>query len=136
MQSRPGQTQNQGAAVGLIWVAAAIALRSSAAFSGKQAALVSRGGALVDLAWNPWYGLMLVVLLAQSVAWLLALRRLPLSYSYPFMSLVLVINLAGARWLFGESVGFGQITGIAIIIAGVVLVALGGAESSKAPGST
>jgi uncharacterized membrane protein len=57
------------------------------------------------------------------ILWLLALRQTQLSFLYPMVSLSYVFVAAGA-WLFlGETLSLGRIIGMAVIMAGVVLVA-------------
>lgn len=57
------------------------------------------------------------------VVWLLALSRVAVSVAYPMLSLGYVVNAVAAWWLFGEMLGPGRIVGIAVIIAGVVILA-------------
>jgi multidrug transporter EmrE-like cation transporter len=56
------------------------------------------------------------------VVWILALSRVPVSQAYPMLSVGYVVNVLAAWWLFGESLGSNKLAGIALIIAGVVLV--------------
>jgi len=56
------------------------------------------------------------------VVWILALSRVPVSQAYPMLSIGYVVNAAAAWWLFGESLAPGKLAGIALIIAGVILV--------------
>ena len=57
------------------------------------------------------------------VVWILALSRVPVSIAYPMLSLGYVVTAAAAWALFGESLGAMRLTGIAVIIVGVYLVA-------------
>ena len=57
------------------------------------------------------------------VIWILALSRVPVSQAYPLLSIGYVVNALAAWWLFGEALGTGKVSGIALIVAGVVLVA-------------
>ena len=57
------------------------------------------------------------------VVWILALSRVPVSQAYPILSIGYVVNSLLAWWLFGEALGAGKLSGIALILAGVVLVA-------------
>ena len=57
------------------------------------------------------------------VVWILALSRVQVSIAYPMLSLGYVVT-AFAAWAFmGEAVGAMRMTGIAVIIVGVYLVA-------------
>ena len=57
------------------------------------------------------------------VVWVIALSRVPVSIAYPMLSLGYVVNAVAAYYLLGESVNAMRLAGIAVIIAGVVLVA-------------
>ncbi len=57
------------------------------------------------------------------VVWILALTRVQVSLAYPMLSLGYVVTAFAAWWLFGESLNPQKLLGIAIIIAGVVLLA-------------
>jgi drug/metabolite transporter (DMT)-like permease len=57
------------------------------------------------------------------VVWILALSRVQVSIAYPMLSLGYVVTAVAAWWLMGESLSAIRITGIAVIIVGVYLVA-------------
>jgi multidrug transporter EmrE-like cation transporter len=57
------------------------------------------------------------------VVWILALSRVPVSIAYPMLSLGYVVTAVAAWMFFGESLGAMRLTGIAVIIVGVYLVA-------------
>ncbi|MGH8378555.1 MAG: DMT family transporter [Gammaproteobacteria bacterium] len=59
------------------------------------------------------------------VVWILALSRVQVSIAYPMLSLGYVVTAVAAWWLLGESMSAIRITGIAVIIVGVYLVAKG-----------
>jgi multidrug transporter EmrE-like cation transporter len=60
---------------------------------------------------------------AVSLFWMAAMTQFELSFAYPFMSLtfVLALLLSGAR--FGESMSFGKIVGMLLIISGICTTA-------------
>lgn len=62
------------------------------------------------------YGLSVVV-------WLVGLSRVPVSQAYPLLSMGYVLNIGLAWWLLGEVPNAQRVIGVAVIIAGVVLVA-------------
>ena len=67
---------------------------------------------------------MITVVLATGLAavtWFLALKRLELSYAYPFMSLSFVGVLLLSGVFFGEAVTLWKTIGVALIVAGVVV---------------
>ena len=55
--------------------------------------------------------------------WIVALSRVDVSLAYPMLSLGYVVNALAAYWLFGEALGPMRCAGIALILAGVFLVA-------------
>jgi len=105
------------------WVVLSLILRSGASACAKQAGLVSAGKAPFAMIANPWYAAEIAFLVVQAVCWVMALRRLPLSVAYPFMSLVLGVNLVLAWRLFGEPVSLLQVAGVLLCMSGVALIA-------------
>ena len=57
------------------------------------------------------------------VVWVVGLSRVPVSVAYPMLSLGYVVNAIAAYYLLGETVNPMRLAGIAVIIAGVLLVA-------------
>ena len=57
------------------------------------------------------------------VVWILALSRVEVSIAYPLLSVGYVVNAIAAWYLFGEALTPLRLTGIGVIIIGVVLVA-------------
>lgn len=55
--------------------------------------------------------------------WIIALSRVDVTIAYPMNSIGYVVNAVLAWQLFGEQLGPGRIVGIAIILAGVVVLA-------------
>src|SRR6185503_10925620 len=55
--------------------------------------------------------------------WLIVLNRVPLSYSYPFISLGIVLGLFSAWALFHESIPPMRWVGMLIVVAGCFVVA-------------
>jgi drug/metabolite transporter (DMT)-like permease len=72
----------------------------------------------------------------SSLFYLVALSRLPLSFAYPAISLSYVIVTFLAWRVLGEHVSAMRVTGLAIIMAGVVVMAMSyyGAPSAQASG--
>jgi drug/metabolite transporter (DMT)-like permease len=56
--------------------------------------------------------------------WMLAIERLEVGYTYPFMALSFVLAPLGSMVLFGEPLPAVQLLGLALIIAGVTVSAL------------
>ncbi len=57
------------------------------------------------------------------VVWILALSRVPVSVAYPMLSIGYVVNALAAWYLFGEALTSTRLAGIAVVIAGVYLIA-------------
>ena len=57
------------------------------------------------------------------VVWVIGLSKVPVSIAYPMLSLGYVVNAIAAYYLLGESVNAMRLGGIAVIIAGVLIVA-------------
>jgi drug/metabolite transporter (DMT)-like permease len=71
--------------------------------------------------WAVWAGLALFG--ASALVWLVVLSRVSLSFAYPFASLTYVLILVFDRFWLHESVPALRWGGVALIIAGIVLVA-------------
>jgi multidrug transporter EmrE-like cation transporter len=56
------------------------------------------------------------------VVWIGALSRTPVSVAYPMLSIGYIVNAVAAWYLFAEALTPMRVAGIAVIIAGVVLV--------------
>lgn len=74
--------------------------------------------------WQIWIGFTLYGLAA--ITWILALSTVPLSIAYPFLGLSYVAIAAISVTLLGEWLTPAQWVGIALVVFGVVLVALTG----------
>lgn len=57
--------------------------------------------------------------------WLGVLSRLNVSQAYPCVALGFVLTMLGGHYLFGETISLLQTAGLALIISGVGIVALG-----------
>ncbi len=68
-----------------------------------------------------WGGLVLFGV--SAIVWLLVLSRATLSFAYPFASLSYILILVFGRFVLHEQVTPLRITGVALIVAGIVLVA-------------
>lgn len=60
----------------------------------------------------------------SSLIYLVALKKLPLSYAYPMVALSYVMVVALSWKLFGETVPPMRIAAVGVILAGVVILAL------------
>jgi undecaprenyl phosphate-alpha-L-ara4N flippase subunit ArnE len=83
----------------------------------------SGGEWLLALARVPtmWWAIFLYA--ASTLLWVRILTTMPLSRAYPFVALAFVLVPAAGYAFFKEPVSHGQMLGIALIIAGVVVAA-------------
>ena len=114
------------------WLALSIACRACAAIFAKFAALSSIGKSVFGLVWNPWFVAELGSLALQALAWTLVLRHRPVSRVYPYNSLVFIVNLLAARWLFGETITLNNIVGMTVIAGGVIVTVMSRTETGAA----
>ncbi len=54
--------------------------------------------------------------------WIGGLSRVPVSIAYPLLSIGYIINAFAAAVLFGEALSFAKLAGIALIVAGVLVL--------------
>ena len=84
------------------------------------------GGRLVDrlleLSVNGYFLAAVGLYFALSVAWVWILSFTPLSRAYPFVALAFAITPLLGAWLFVEPVTLRLMTGIAVILVGLILV--------------
>jgi drug/metabolite transporter (DMT)-like permease len=74
----------------------------------------------VATTWQVVFGLFLFVV--SAVSWLLVLSRVPLSFAYPFAGLTYLLITLFGKFILQEHVPALRWLGIALIIAGIVLV--------------
>lgn len=75
---------------------------------------------------NPWVFSGLSCYAISIVLWMYVLSKVQVSFAYPFLSVGYVIVVGAAYLFFREPVSVMKLAGIALICAGVVLVARGG----------
>lgn len=59
-----------------------------------------------------------------TIFWILLLRSAPLGKLYPYMALSFVFVAAASWLLFGEAIGIGYLSGLALIVTGLVVIAM------------
>lgn len=73
----------------------------------------------------------------SSLLWLVVLRKLPLSYVYPMVSLGYVVAVILSWKVFGETISPLRVVAVSVILAGVILLAASykpaGAGTQPAP---
>lgn len=104
--------------------AAQLMLKAGAKTLGTVA--MGSGASLMAAAWNaatqPWILLGLVCYFLSAGLWILAPTRVDVTVAYPMLSMGYVIAALLAWQLFGEPLTAGRVLGIAIIMAGVVVL--------------
>lgn len=78
--------------------------------------------AAIALAGEPAFWAALAAYGLSVLVWIIGLSRVPVSQAYPLLSLGYVVTAVLAWWLLGEALSAARMTGIGIIIVGVVLV--------------
>jgi multidrug transporter EmrE-like cation transporter len=74
---------------------------------------------------NPWIASGLAAALVAALAWMAAMTKLELSAAYPFMSLSFVLVLVLSALLLHEPLSVWRVTGVAIIVLGVIVAGRG-----------
>ena len=85
------------------------------------AALSERVAFLLSLILNPWILTGMLAGFFALVCWLAAMTKFELSYAYPFMSLAFVFVLVLSAVFFHEPLTFAKISGVLLIIAGIIV---------------
>ena len=77
----------------------------------------------VALVSSPFFFAALGFMILQAILWQQALKHYPLSFAYPFMSLVNFVILFSASIFFGETITVYNILGLIIISIGILILA-------------
>lgn len=80
---------------------------------------------LLHLLLNPWIISALLAALLAAVFWMAAMTKLQLSHAYPFMGLTFVLVLLGSGFFFQEPVTLFKVTGVGLIVLGLVVASQG-----------
>lgn len=91
-------------------------------------------GIFVKMVTSPWVIGGLAVYFMGVISWILALSSLPLTLAYPFGSLSYVGVFVASYFLFKEKITRARWLGIAIIVAGLVIIGLSSNETPSASG--
>ncbi|ACS99106.1 conserved hypothetical protein [Paenibacillus sp. JDR-2] len=59
---------------------------------------------------------------ASALIWMFVLRKVELSYAYPFVSLAYIIVLVASYYFFGESINTYKIAGLVLIVGGIAFI--------------
>lgn len=117
----------------LISVASGVAGQTSLKFGVTQASGNPATDSLFSLlgliARSPLVILGLVLYAIGALAWIAVLRRMDLSYAYPFLALNFVLIALVSQMFLGESIPPLRWVGIAAICAGILVIAYSGVSS-------
>jgi drug/metabolite transporter (DMT)-like permease len=102
---------------------AQLGLKAATRVTGPLALGAGGWARMVQLATVPSLWLALSAYGLSVLVWLIGLSRVPVGQAYPLLSLGYVLNIGLAWWLLGEVPNPQRVAGIAVIVAGVVLVA-------------
>jgi multidrug transporter EmrE-like cation transporter len=99
-----------------------ILLQAASGIFGKYAALSVKDASIFITVTNGYYFLSLICLVLQAIIWQLALVHYPLSYAYPFLSLVNFVILIFSAILFQEQITAYNVLGLIIISFGILVL--------------
>lgn len=74
------------------------------------------------------YGIMVMVLGIYAIGWQQIIKRLPLTTAYANRAVTIIWGLVWGYFFFGENITPGKITGILLIVCGIVIYALSDKE--------
>lgn len=105
--------------------AAQISLKAGVSGPHLQSVLANGGWKdfLIQAPLNPWVLVGMVVYVLSAVMWLIVLARADLSFAYPFVSLGFVVTALYAFYVLHEPLGVLRVSGIALVVGGVALIA-------------
>lgn len=104
------------------YILLAVFFQSIGGISGKFAALMLSDATLFAIITNTFYIVSLACLFFQAAVWQQALMHYPLSFAYPFMSLVNFVILLSSAVLFGEGITITNIAGLCLISIGITVL--------------
>ncbi len=117
------------------YIILAIFFQSIGGIYGKFAAITLSDITLFAVITNTFYIASLACLFFQAVVWQQALMHYPLSFAYPFMSLVNFVILLSSAVLFDEGITITNIAGLVLISIGITVLSRERGRS-KIPGDT
>ena len=74
---------------------------------------------------NPYIIASLILTLLAGVTWMIVMTKFEISYAYPFTLLGLVLVTIFSVVFFGESVNTYKLSGIVLIVLGIVVISKG-----------
>jgi drug/metabolite transporter (DMT)-like permease len=92
-------------------------------FGALQFSVVDAPALILRMATSPYVIAGLLIYGLGTFFWLIFISRVPLSYSYPFISLGVLLGLLAAWGIFHEQIPPLRWIGMLVVCAGVLLVA-------------
>ena len=89
---------------------------------------VAEGGSVLNI----YILLGYTFLILRGLVWVVILKKMRLSFAYPFISISYVLILAISYYFFDEAVGVNKIIGTVLIMVGVFVTGLGRARDGGA----
>lgn len=80
---------------------------------------------VIDLLINPWVLTGIAATFLAGVSWMLTMAKFEISYAFPFMGVNYILILASGILLFNESFTLSKFVGTLLVLAGVIVIALG-----------
>ncbi|PKL69637.1 MAG: hypothetical protein CVV30_08795 [Methanomicrobiales archaeon HGW-Methanomicrobiales-1] len=105
-----------------VFILLSVLFQSLSGIFGKYAASNIEEVTIFAIITNFFYLLALICLFFQALVWQQALHRYPLSFAYPFMSLMNFIVLFASALLFHEGITPFNIAGLILISLGITLL--------------
>ena len=100
-------------------------------FAGIHALPVEANGAwLLRLATGPWIYCALLGYVGAFLTWMQLLRRAPIGPAFAASHLDVVSVMLLSAPLFNERIGFAQVVGAVVLVAGIICLALGERDGS------
>ncbi|HUM44284.1 MAG TPA: hypothetical protein PKI14_15175 [Fervidobacterium sp.] len=109
-------------ALNFSFIILAIFFQSVSGISGKFAAITLSDATLFAIIANGFYIVSLACLFFQAIVWQQALIHYPLSFAYPFMSLVNFVILIPSALLFDEGITIANVVGLCLISIGITVL--------------
>jgi len=109
-------------ALNFSFIILAIFFQSVGGISGKFAAITLSDATLFAIIANGFYIVSLACLFFQAIVWQQALIHYPLSFAYPFMSLVNFVILISSALLFDEGITIANVVGLCLISIGITVL--------------
>jgi drug/metabolite transporter (DMT)-like permease len=76
------------------------------------------------LLWSGWLWAWGISFVIATGLWLIALSRIPISYAFPLLSSSYILVAVLSKWVLNESVPAARWLAMAVICAGVILIAV------------